>query len=78
MRSEASRQKTKLKLFDAKLRFALLALLRSAIFSEFKEDKLLVILTSGARKAFLASVNFAIKALFLSENRKLMESLDTV
>ena len=37
-RSEASHQKSKFKIFDAKLRFALLASLRSATFRQIKAD----------------------------------------
>jgi hypothetical protein len=40
-RSEASRQKTFLRYFDGKLRFALLASFRSDIFSEIQADYLL-------------------------------------
>jgi len=42
VRSEAPRQKIKFLYFDAKLRFALLASLRSAIFREIKIDNKLV------------------------------------
>ena len=37
-------------MFDAKLRFALLASLRSAIFREIKADNLLVTLPAGVKR----------------------------
>ena len=56
-RSEAKRREAKLRvkisrtlIFDGKLRFALLASLRSAIFSEFLMDNILVTLPAGVNQ----------------------------
>ena len=49
VRNKASRQKLKFEIFDAKIRSALLASLRSAVFSEIKVVKKLVILSAGVK-----------------------------
>ena len=60
MRSEASRQNIAILILDAKLRFALLASLRSAIFSEIRYGNYLVTFPARVK-------NIIFEELFLGE-----------